>query len=363
MADIVYGVCSERIDRRALLEHAERVKNNVLCVDGTSATKKTTILERTNYQVTKIQKLAKFKNINRYFPAMLGYICTGLRTFKFGPMRLNDRSPLNPLEWHVLWCCMSDYFVTNGNVYPRDLSKYESSIRKLKGSFFHKFFSDQINCLAFIDSNCGRCDATRARRNQGSDVQRSKWRFYTPMQNMMYSVLYEGRVIDMAWFDDGGFTTEDVCAGVSMWIRDLVKDMSKLEFDRIIPLTKVCLPINYPKVDYALENMRTHAYRCIGRVGCKILNNACDKKNIGDTLKRQYLPQYVSLEPIQPPITALMHQASMYVEASESEYCVTPNDETINTIISQPENANLLPVKLVEFTEEDGDFTEMDFFN
>lgn len=358
MADIVYALCDERVNRSALLEHARNASNNVLCVDGTSATKKTTILQRTGYQVTKIQKLVKSKNINRYFPSMLGYICTGLRTFKLGSMRLNDRSPLNPLEWHVLWCCMSDYFIENGNFYPTDLSKYKTIIKKLKHSFFHEFFSKKINCLAFIDSNCARCDETRTKRNEGSDVQRSKWCFYTPMQNMMYSVLYEGRVIDMAWFDE--FNTDDVCQGVSIWIRDLVADMEKLDIDRTVPLSTLCLPINYPDIDYASENMKTHAYRCVGRVGCKIINKECDKKNIVDTLKTQYLPQYVSVEPIQPPICALLHQQSTCVEASEDKYKV---NEPIYPFINKMTQHDDLSVMLMDFTEEDGDFRESDFFN
>lgn len=357
MADTVYALCNEKIDRDALLEHGLCASNNVLCVDGTSATKKTSILQRTGHQVTKIQKLAKFKNINRYFPSMLGYICTGLRTFKFGTMRLNDRSPLNPLEWHVLWCCMSDYFVTNGNVYPTDLSKYESTMRKLKNSFFYEFFSKKINCLAFIDSNCARCDETRAKRNEGSDAQRSKWCFYTPMQNMMYSVLYEGRIIDMAWFDE--FSTEDVCMGISMWLRDLTNDMAKLDIDRSVPLPKFSLPINHPDMDYASENMKAHAHRCIGRVGCKIINGECDKKNIAETLKKQYIPQYVSIGPIQPPMCALMHQQILRVEASGSKYQV--NEPTINRFTNTLTQTNVSP--LMDFTEEDGEFTESDFFN
>lgn len=361
MADIVYALCDEKVDRGALLEHARNASNNVLCVDGTSATKKTTILQRTGHQVTKIQKLAKFKNINRYFPSMLGYICTGLRTFKLGSMRLNDRSPLNPLEWHVLWCCMSDYFVNNGNVYPIDLSKYEVIMKKLKKSFFYEFFSRKINCLAFIDSNCSRCDEIRGRRNEGSDAQRSKWRFYTPMQNMMYSVLYEGRVIDMAWFDE--FTTEDVCHGISMWIRDLVDDMAKLDIDRRVPLSNLCLPVNYPEMDYASENMKTHAYRCVGRVGCKIINNECDKKNIADTLKAQYLPQYVSIKPVQPPICALLHQRVMRVEASDDKYQVNEPVDPFTITDKSMKNHDALPITLMDFTDEDDDFKESDFFN
>lgn len=360
MADTVYALCDKRVDRRALLEHAQHASNNVLCVDGTSATKKTTILQRTGRQITKIQKLAKFKNINRYFPSMLGYMCMGLRSFKLGTMRLNDRSPLNPLEWHVLWCCMSDYFVNNGNVQPTDLSKYTIIMRKLKKSFFYEFFSREINCLAFIDSNTLRCDELRAKRNEGSDAQRSTWRFYTPMQNMMYSVLYEGRVIDMAWFDE--FTTDDVCQGIALWINDLVSDMAKLNIDRTVPLSSLCLPINHPTMDYASENIKTHAYRCIGRIGCKIINNECDKKNVAETLKTQYLPQYVSVEPIQPPICALLHQQLTHVQAQDDKYRVNePIDPFVVT--RKMMQSNQLTPTFMEFTEEDGDFTESDFFN
>uniref|UniRef100_A0A0C9RL27 PfdB protein n=1 Tax=Fopius arisanus TaxID=64838 RepID=A0A0C9RL27_9HYME len=362
MADIVYAMCNEKIDRDALLNHAQHTFNKVLCVDGTSATKKTSILEKTGYQVTKLQRLAKFKNINRYFPSMLGYICTGVRYLNYGSRRFNDRSPLNPLEWHVLWCCMSDYFLNYGNVKPNDLSKYENIMKSLKNSFFYDFFQKKINCIVFIDSNCMRCDELRYKRNNGSDRERSQWRFYTPMQNMMYSVLYEGRVIDMAWFDN--FTTDIVCQGISMWISDLVNEMAKLNNQNNISLPKFHLPLNFPEIDYSLENMKTHAYRSIGRIGCKIINNECDKKNMIDTLKYQYLTQWVNVNQIEAPQCAILYQNHSNIEALDYKYEIKESLEPfVRSTIKYETPMNIENDFTNDDNDDDGDFRESDFFN
>lgn len=351
MSDKVREICSQNVDRGAILRHAVKTSNNVLCIDGTSATKKTSILEKTGYKVTKLQKITKFQNINRYFPAMLGYICTGINLSKYGESRLNDRSPLNPLEWHVLWCCMSDFFTNHGNVYPIDLGKYKMIMIDFKNSFFYKLFNNQINCLAFIDSNCLRCDNLRIQRNENNDRERSQWCFYTPMQNLMYSVLYENRVIDMAWFDE--FTIDEVCQGISMWINELMIDISKLNILSNAPLSMYHLPINFSNMDYALQNMTTHVHRCIGRVGCKIINQSIDKRNFMLHLKN-CVPDYVSIREIQPPLVAIMHQNSSCVNAFDEKYKIK---QTKSLIIQK----NLLPI--IPFNEEDGNFQESDFFS
>lgn len=343
MATTVYDICSAKINKSGILKHALFSKNQVLCVDGTSATKKTSILARTNYEITKIQKIGNFKNVNRYFPAMLGYICSGLVMSRYGDTRLNDRGPLNPLEWHVLWCCMSDYFTTHGNTAPTKdaLTKYEIQFKQLKNSFFYEFFSKKINCIAFVDSNCARCDSVRSARNEGSDIQRSNWKFYTPMQNLMYSTLYENRVIDMAWFDE--FTTDQVCDGIAQWINDLTVEISQLSINKMVPLRRYNLPINFKNTDFALQNMTTHAYRSVGRVGCKMLNRELDKKNAATTLQKHYLPSYVSLDKIQVPLMAIMHQQSFSVNATTTKYHI-------------PEESSAPTRPFMDFTDEDGNF-------
>lgn len=360
MATRVYDICEEKLDRESILRHATQAANNVLCIDGTSATKKTTILNSVGCDVGKIQKLAKFKNINRYFPAMLGYISTGISSFKYGnAMRLNDRSPLNPLEWHVLWCCMSDFYTKHGNIYPSDMTFYERIFKNLKDSFFYERFSAKINCIAFVDSNCARCDGLRRARNEGSDRERSNWKFYTPMQNAMYSVLHSGRVIDMAWFDE--YSIDETSLGISTWIKDLLRDMSSLTIDRYVPMKRHNLPINFPETDYSLANMTTHVYRSIGRIGCKILANEIDKKNVAAVLANNYLPQYVSVESIQVPLSAIMHQSKFNITGAYGKYQVPESCELPSSSSWSTSTSTLSAIRM-DCNEDDGDFKECEFF-
>lgn len=353
----VYDLCNTMVDRDEILYHAIKSKNAVLCVDGTSATKKTSIIHNTGCFNTKIQQLANFKNINSYFPAMLGYITSGILSFDYGPQRLNDRSPLNPLEWHVLWCCMSDYYINYGNVFPENLSKYIEIFNKLKRSYFYQCFNEKINCIAIIDSNCRRCDDVRRRRNHGSDYERSNWKFYTPMQNMMYTVLYDGKIIDLAWFDQ--YTnTNDVCLGISMWLRDLLREIQSLTTIKIPQLKMFNLPLNFPNVDYALQNFTTHTYRSVGRVGCKIINNECDKKNVPDILETHYLPRFLSVNSIKVPSTAIIYQNKSNISVPNCKFTIPTTQMSQIDFNGAEDEESTNRVN----DESDGEFRETEFF-
>lgn len=207
----------------------------------------------------------------------------------------NDRSFLNTLEWRVLWKTMDDYYKRFGNVVPdetRDdiksaLNEYRRVFDDLRDSYFYKRFRRMMNGIAIIDSNTDRCDALRQARREGSDLERSSWRFYTFMQNLMYSRLYPSTHIDLAWFDDHDLDT--VTASIAVWLKSLLGRLVGSVAAKVsVPLVKFKLPV--PKHDFCLSNISTHSYRSRGRLACKIAVNPSEELTLAN-----YIPSYVDV--------------------------------------------------------------------
>lgn len=286
----IINICNERIDRRQFT-----APTHSLCVDGTSATKKTTILERTGVSVVKIKRMTNVFDRNTYFPSMIGYIAYGLNSQNRGEPHFYDRSHLNCLEWNVLWTVMDDYVRKVGNARPTLgdariaslMDRYRKIFESLRDSYYYRRFRDQINAVAFIDSDVDRCNELRALRNQGSDQERSKWLFYTDLQNLMYRTLYPGSHIDMNWFNA---PIDTVVNGVSKWLVQTLKEIVIVGRHAMkpVPLMPYKLPIL--DHDYTLSNITTHVYRSMGRLACKKIKDPNDQTKLLD-----YVPSYVDV--------------------------------------------------------------------
>lgn len=289
----VIEICKLKVDVSKLTAN-----NYTLCVDGTSCTKKTSILKATNRYVSKNQHVNSNQNSDTYFPSMIGYICSGINNLTCGGPHFEDRSPMNVLDWHFLWKIFDDYLKTFGNLEPKNnnldmqnkLLKYKSIFNAYKNWYIYKMFSGQINTIALIDSNIGRCDSLRFARGENSDRERSQWKFYTAFQNLMYKELYEDLYIDLDWFGDADSC--DVVSGISKYlvsVLDMLAARPNLDY---APLVDRRLPM--PKMDYNLSNITTHTYRSIGRWGCQlILGNE-------EHLKTR-IPSYVNVDNIKHP--------------------------------------------------------------
>ena len=94
--DIV-EICKCRVNTREFI-----APTHTLCVDGTSATRKSSVLTMTGYPVTKVQRFVNSLNPNTFFPSMIGYVASGVNLQNCGTPRFNDRSYLNVLAWYVL---------------------------------------------------------------------------------------------------------------------------------------------------------------------------------------------------------------------------------------------------------------------
>nr|AHW98275.1 GrBNV_gp44-like protein [Nilaparvata lugens endogenous nudivirus] len=297
----------------------------VLYVDGTACTKKSSTLARTGLRVDKIQKTQTFKNMDSYGPTMLGYICSGMvqQANDLEP-RVID-SPLNVLEWHILWKLIDLFVLKFGNCAPHFAESVESSIdnyvgddndldgssintmldftRKfdyifynLQDSYYYKHFRSQLNTVVFIDSNISRCDSLHRKRNVGSDMVRSEWKFYTILQNRMYSVLYPHECIDLAWFSA---CDSDIMTAMSMYVESVLDGLVERASRTIQQNNSILVRITPPttSVDYTLANITTHTYRTLARIGCKSIVNASTDTS-DDDLKQmqQQVPKYLNIK-------------------------------------------------------------------
>lgn len=217
-------------------------------------------------------------NANTFGASMVGYVCAGLTNQSLDPRpKFNDRSPLNVLEWHLLWKLMDTYVQRFGNRKPDTsvpgvtdfLQEFVGTFETLRSWYVYAYFRSRINGVAFIDTNVERCDRLRTFRNEGSDEERSLWLFYTPLQNLMYQVLYPDAVIDMIWFDS--CAVDEVVAGIADFMNDLLAMVSARPIvdRRVIPFNLAPPVVTVHGRDFNEHNIGAHVYRSIGRTGVK----------------------------------------------------------------------------------------------
>lgn len=289
----VIEICNKNVDITKLT-----AKNYTLCIDGTSCTKKSSIIRHTGRTFSKNQYLNPNRNSNTFAPAMIGYICSGIHNLPAGGPHFEDRSPMNVLDWHILWIIMNDFLKTFGNVSVDEtnlsiynaVQKYKEIFSAYKKWHVYKMFINDINTIALIDSDVHRCDNTRYLRGEGSDKERSQWKFYTYLQNLMYKELYPKLVIDLAWFDDCDLS--EVISGISKFLNSTLDILSQRPNLDYAPLINRRLPT--PKCDYNLINITTHAYRSVGRWGCQILAG-------NEEPLKSRLPSYINVDNIMHP--------------------------------------------------------------
>lgn len=274
----VIQVCEARVSVDAIRGSASLTAS--LCVDGTSATRKSTILERTGCLVHKIQRQTRAVDMDTYFPSAIGYATFGLSTQNCDEPHLYDRSHLNPFEWRLLWAVMDDYVRRRGNSRPREdsalWSRYRSLFEDLRTSYHYSHLRSRVNAVAFVDSNVARCDDARRRRGRGSDRERSDWLFYTPLQNLMYRTLYPDAHVDVAWFDHAD--PDCVTQGIALW---LSTTLERLKFavpsDQRVVRVPFSLPVAFNHL--TLANVTAHMYRSMRRVACKREQEIADSRH------------------------------------------------------------------------------------
>ncbi|KAE9522046.1 hypothetical protein AGLY_017566 [Aphis glycines] len=271
--DAVYEYAYGRVDE-SLSKVLSNAKTNVLCIDGTSCCKKTSILNTIGIlPVLKVQNYRNIVNSTTFAASAMSYVCAGMiDVLKTAEPRFMDRSPLNVLEWNVLWKFIDKFIVEFGNVRPEltdgkqaaFFEEFDDVFGALKSSYFYDFFRQRLDTVVIIDSNVARCDHTHMRRGEGTDLERANWKFYTFMQNRMYSVLYDH--VDIAWFDGAGGSIDNhgVVTLLAVWFKECLSKFPKRS--GAWDMKKFKLPVSVPvTVDLTLRNFHSFAYRAMIR--------------------------------------------------------------------------------------------------
>lgn len=309
--DKVYKICKSKINVDDILLNA---KTNTICVDGTSCTKKTSILMTTGHKVTKVQQYNTCYNPDTFFPSMIGYISAGIIENCNATPHYNDRSPLNVLDWYILWHAMDKFVSRFGNVrididtkpeHAEFVNELVDIFDKYRTVYYRKMLNSTITCIALVDSNVDRVDLLRYERSQGSDIERSAWRFYTQMQNIMYTTLYPNTHIDLNWFTD--CNTDAVVWGIVTFLNQTLDQMVARPANVLESFFPSC-KLPSIRVDYTLRNAQVHVQRAVGRWTCKKLAaNILPLDNNGEQQIvpefQSYVPAHLYVDNVYNPIT------------------------------------------------------------
>jgi hypothetical protein len=160
-----------------------------------------------------------------------------------------------------------------GNVWDEDgdvtQRSYIEIFEALRKNPTYVKFRSQVNDLILTNSNIDHVDILRTARAEGSDIERSNWKFYTPLQNLMYKTLYPEQCVDLAWtshlepeealFSLRHFIIEHI---MRPWEKNKERrhEINKLAV-RANTLGKVRVP--HAPLDLTELNMKTHVY--VGR--------------------------------------------------------------------------------------------------
>jgi len=207
---------------------------------------------------------------------MIGYIFSGIQeVLSMAVPCLMDRSPLNVLEWYILWKLLDKYQNLYGNTDPEKtdcsafLLEFDRVISCLKNSYFYMEMRRWLDVIAIVNSDTVKCDNKRRLRNEGSDQERSEWLYYTYFLNRMYKILYN--YIDLVWFENIDYDVVDV---ISASIREHLKDKLPIKPVHFMKFKYPNTVVSTDGIDLVLQNFHTHIHRDLGRINVSgILND------------------------------------------------------------------------------------------
>lgn len=175
-----------------------------ICVDGTCAVGKSTLLQKTMENTTKIissEKISDYYNNfisrNSHVSSSIGYLFTGLKLMQEKPYSVWDRTPYNNLTWNRIWCIISDVCCNDVSLYEKEgqnlsynklwqWSKYANCMHPCVSGFLARC----AKTFLLIDSKEEQAQTRLRNRACKSDVERSFWPKYIQVQNYFYINLW-----------------------------------------------------------------------------------------------------------------------------------------------------------------------------
>lgn len=316
-------------------------KSRTLCLDGTSATKKSTILYLTDLSIIKVQRCVPSREVNTYAPSMIGYILSGIKLLNCSQKpQLMDRSPLNPMEWAELWLIFELFLKRFGNVTVQPKGEHHEFVKQMIERLktfsrlpHYRHLRERINTIVVIDTNIDRCDTARKARNFGSDDERSNWKFYTYFQNLMYQILYPETYIDLNWFNVE--SEDEVIEQLAMCLRATAIDLSeKYPCNTDTPM----YPIPLYKENLTLRN----AEACVWRATSKIVVAQTVNEENDEPINEDCLDIVKSIENLVPKFVQINGIEDLY-------------GNKINITNMDPIHLFDKPVKLPPINEDDNE--------
>lgn len=221
---------------------SEPVLIPIWSIDGTCATGKSSSIPN----IFKTNAHMKIFGINSHPYSSIGYYYTSCKILKEklieGVTVTSDRTPYNNIyPWYSIWQMIS--LVKDVKI-ERTINSYVEELTKTELEFIPNLFSDiflnklqacmelapdhTLNTLVnttktilVVDSNEAQVRKRLARRNESSDLERSKWDFYITLQNYAYAYMAlkypkQFLLIDINRYNNNMSLVQEV-------IRDLVK--------------------------------------------------------------------------------------------------------------------------------------------
>lgn len=188
--------------------------------DGVCANGKTTMMEHLknrSYGTYKHTDLTTFQHMNTCSLDALGYIMSFYETIEnFQIPTICDRSPCNNLDWSILWAAFVKYndeiLNSNGKTTIHDIlnfiKTYYESIHPKTREFLNSY-PTVIVVDSDFEANINRLRERGIKNNIATDINRSYWEFYIPMQYYLYSLKRgENKVvfINLANYKDYSFS-------------------------------------------------------------------------------------------------------------------------------------------------------------
>lgn len=271
----------------------------ICCIDGTSSTFKSTILDKlqniSTFNISKIQHRFTIINPNTNPSSGLGYIYAGMQQIQESnnTVTFNDRSYLNTFEWNcIIWPLIEIYVSRFGYKSISELHDYEFDdylkvfktwIVEFKSFFPYCMYRKKINTIVLINSNVKKVDELRLHRNIGSDSLRSQWPFYTWIQNIFYKLMYDDLCIDLSHFPND-LSNDNIVDGltkffiyVGNYLQTTNTQIQTIDAQQKRKKRYAKIPILF---DYTKANISAYVFRHCKKAEIKgIINNEISKQS------------------------------------------------------------------------------------
>lgn len=258
----------------------EAVDIPIWSIDGTCATGKSSSLSNMFKPNNKLNTFA----INTHPYSALGYYYSSLKMLAEKATISNivvDRTPYNNLYpwisiWQMLALIENEKYTKTRNSYVKEFNteEYDSIPNMFNDYLLNKFknlleiypdyiyteFISTTKTILIVDSNEAKVKARLANRNEGSDLERSKWECYITLQNFAYAYMAlkfpaNFLIIDLNRYDQQLTSVQNIISEITK--KQPTIKTNPINFQRLEPTNPIALTVtDFEK----LERMRPMRY-------------------------------------------------------------------------------------------------------